>query len=205
MSSRRLFQWPGVPALAMVMGVMATGCDGCSLADINSSEPPADAEALVGQWSIVDYAVDEDGCRPRAARAPFAHFEISLVDDSDGSGEQRLQMRTCPSDDTCAERSFPENELLWDGGLEQASVTHYTANLHHADPVDTTCRLTTEHTLLVPDGDDLELTRSHYEIDLPIEGDEACIAELAEEYHAHMPCVRGQAFRLTRSEARPDA
>lgn len=203
MISIRLSRAMVVPAsIALLAGT--AGCDGCSLADIGSSAPPVDAEQLTGEWRVASYASDEDGCKPRDGHAPFEGIEIAVDDESSGdSAPPRLELLSCPSDDQCREQAAPENELHWDGERKQATVTHYTANLHRADPVDTTCRLATEHTLLVPDGSSLELTRSYYEIDLPIEGDEACTSELAEHYHTHMPCVRGETFRLTRPEGGP--
>ncbi len=193
----------GPVVIAIAIGTL--GCDGCSLTSLADSSSTLSIEDITGQWHVSTYASDNDGCQPQRTAAPLERLEIALDESSEDSDGRRLEVLVCPSDDHCFDKAIPENQLNWDDELEQASITHHTANLLQNDPVDTTCRLAAQHTILSPHGATLTLTRSHYEVDLPTEGDEACTPELAEEYHSHMPCVRGESIELTRAGEESDS
>ena len=186
-------------AACAFVAMTAAGCDGCSLTPLSSSSSASAPTELAGSWVVNSYAVDHNGCTPARAPSPMEGLEITLQESSDDDSPL-LEILSCPSDDHCLDEATPEDQLRWDEELKLSRATHYSATLHHPDGVDTTCRLSTQQTVLLVEGSTLELTRSFYEIDLPTEGDEVCSAELAEEYHPHKPCVRSETYELTRRE-----
>lgn len=189
--------------IAAGMLVLAiTGCDGCDVTGTSASAPPTPDE-LAGDWVVDSYAVDEDGCNPSEGVAPYDYLKITAVSGGEEANESsipHLHLLPCISSETCVEEVAPENELPWSDDQVRAEAVHHTANLTQTGPLETQCRLSTVRTLLLPKNSDLELVRSHYELDLPIEGDEACTSELAGQYHAQMNCTRGERFEFRRPE-----
>lgn len=190
--------------LILAVAPFAGACGGCDAGD--RFGPRTSPEELTGFWQIVSYAADETGCQPRPTEAPYFGYFASWVtpgeeaDEETGQSdlEERLDFTPCFSADHCLEEAAPEDKLPWNFQRSRAQAIHFSASLATTGTYGTECRLTSIQTLAVPLGNRLELTRSHYELHLPIEGDEACNAELAAEYRSQLPCVQGELFHLAR-------
>ncbi len=183
--------------------ILLAGCDGCDVTGSATSAPPTPDE-FAGDWVVESYAADDTGCEPTGGSPPFAHLKISAVIEVDDGGPPRLDLLPCVSADACAGVVAPENELPWNSEHLRAEAVHHTASLTQTDPLQTQCRLSTVRTLLLPDDSTLELVRSHYDLDLPIEGDEACNTDLAAQYHAQMECTQSERFEFRRAEPGDD-
>ncbi len=197
MSRFNFHRWRSALAVA-VMSVMAVGCDGCESVPSSTTDAPA-PDDVAGMWLIADYGSDEEGCHPEDATSSINRLQISTVaheQEATSPAEHRIDIRPCLSAEACSDEVTPENELFWNADYDRAEQTYHFASPTQTSPVEIQCRLSTIRTLLIPDGSELELTRSHYSIDLPIEGDEACNSELAEQYHANMECTRSEVFHL---------
>ena len=179
----------------LAAGIILVGCNGCELPDYGPSA--LTAEELTGEWAIGAYALDDDGCEPRTLQAPYDRIVIEH-----GGDDGELQLQVCPDGlDSCPDQPPAENTLHWNDELHRAEATHLTAGMVNGPPESRICRLSRVKTLLTPDNSQLEFTRSVYEIELPIEGEESCNAELAEASSAQMPCKNSQSARLVAPDA----
>ena len=200
----RIGKWILIYSMA-ALALAGMGCDGCESVPTSTSAP-LQPDDLTGMWVVSSYAADEEGCKPESAPGPFDRIRITIAADAErGDGEaeggQRLALLPCLTTEACTDEVVPENELVWNAQHRRAERTHHYATHTQTSPVEVQCRLSTIRTLLIADGEELELTRSYYDLDLPIEGDEACNAELAAQYHAHMTCHRSEVIGLSRPEA----
>lgn len=179
----------------------ATGCDGCTDSAVTSSSTPElTADELSGLWIVEAYGVDPRGCNPDGAAAPLEAVEISV---SETAPKTKLKLKDCPSKGSCVQQARPENTLEWNEEHQKATLVHHSADFSSNRLVETTCRLSATRILVVSEGPSLEMTRSEFELTLPVEGDQSCDPDLAAEYEAQMTCVRGETFELIRSEDAP--
>ena len=198
---------PGPPPNKMVWSIAAAlvlaapGCDGCSTPEIGSSPPAVDE--LEGTWEVASYGADEEGCQPEAAQAPYEEFNIEYRP-ADDETPPRLSLHPCWSTNECSETAPAESKLEWDDELRRGDSTHAVADLVEPAPSETHCRLSVVQTVAIPDASGLEMTRSYYEMTLPIEGDQQCRPDLAEAYHSHMECARSEQFERVRTDELPE-
>lgn len=187
-----------------LIALFVGGCQYCEPVAPGST-PPIGPDELTGPWQVTAAAIDAEGCHPEDAAAPIDQLEIRVEgEDQTSSPHRRLHLFPCPTADRCAGETSLENELRWNADHNRGEQVHHYANLVHNSPLETTCRLSTIRVLLIADGSELELTRSYYSIDLPIEGDEACTDELADQYHAHMSCDQSEILHLQRFDSEGD-
>lgn len=181
-------------AVGLVAAAGLAGCDGCDTPELSTQ--PTTAQDLEGDWHVDSYAADDQGCEPTSAPSRYDRVVVEL----DGTGDDAdLGLRICSTSRDCPDQTAPEHRLEWNDELHRAGRTFYTANLADNDPRRQLCRLLKVQSLLIPtNSSELEFTRSHYELTIPIEGQEACSAELAEDYSTQMPCHRSQTTRLVR-------
>lgn len=174
----------------------AVGCDDHRLPALAATE--ISVEDLDGNWHVLTYGSDETGCTPQRAESPFERVVIEVDDKSSETPD--LDIFLCRSDGNCPREAPPENALVWNRDHHRAEIIHHTANIHRIGPLEHRCRLAAIQTLLVPDGARLDVTRSTFEIALPMDDDEACNADLTSEYRAQMPCARSETVRLGRRD-----
>ena len=176
---------------AVTLGLV--GCNGCEPPTLSPAAPAADD--LHGVWSVAAYAHDDDGCEPNSDHPPYEQAVIEQ-----GGEEDELTISLCPSAGHCPEGISPENHLTWDDDEHQATATHFSAGLADTSPERHECRLAMVQTSLTADNTRPELTRSYYELTLPVEGDGACTTELAEDHAGNMPCQRSKTAGLAVAE-----
>ncbi len=189
-----------VSILAMALLVALGGCDGCTAADLLPGGPTS-VDDIEGHWVIDNYAFDNQGCEPIEGESPFSSFVVESNTSSDG--DALLKLLACPSTDACPETAPPENELRWNSDYERGEYHHHAAELIDAGRTQPMCHLTAIQTLLIPAGARLEMTRSHYEMTLPIESHDACNTALAEEYRPQMRCARSEYIEFVAADDRP--
>ncbi len=188
-------------ALAIAAALSLGGCQGCdtppSWLPLNGSY---DVDDLTGLWQVDAFSQDEQGCAPTPARPPIAFLSIDAVDDE--GHEPQLRLRPCQSEDsdTCAAEVAPDNRLTWSFEDQQATTLHHSATLESSQPAQNECRFTATRSVITPGSETLEITRSHYAITLPLEGDQSCRPEQAAAYQDLLPCTRSETLELHRSE-----
>lgn len=190
--------WTTLTFGTVVFAISVLGCNGCEMPGYSPSPPAVDD--LEGEWVVSSYALDEDGCQPADATAPFELITVDLVEAEDDRSAS-VRLRICSSSDNCPQQAAPENELSWNGEYHRGEAAHYSGDIVEAAPQQRRCRLSAVKTLLAPVNSHLELTRSHFELVLPLEGDETCTPELAEAYGAQLPCTRAETARLAPPES----
>lgn len=183
--------------LAALLGLAAAlaGCEGCELPEF-STQPPS-IEDLEGTWNVSSYAADDQGCEPRSTAPDYPRIVADIEETDDA---RRLAIRLCPTDEDCPPEADPEHRLEWNDEQRRAQLTFHHADVVDTDPREQLCRLEMVQTLLIPDDSEAEFTQSHFEVTLPIEGQETCTAALAEEYSAQIPCVRSETAELVRPD-----
>lgn len=189
-----------IAIICVIVATTAGGCDGCEAPEVPLVSASFSVDTFDGEWNVVAYAADEQGCEPTETDSPYEVAVTEFIDDPDG--DDILKLRLCSSEDACPDegRPGPERRLVWKPGDERAEATEYIADLVEGAPHRSICRLATIKTLVVVQNSQLEMTESHYEITIPIEGDEACSPELAAEYSGQMPCQESKNLRLTRPD-----
>ena len=185
--------------LATALLVALGGCDGCTASDLMPGGPTS-GDDIEGHWIIDNYAFDNQGCEPIEGESPFSSFVVEGGESSDG--DALLTLLACPSTDACPETAPPENELRWDADYERGEYDHHAAELIDAGRTQPMCHLTAIQTLLLPAGNRLEMTRSHHEMTLPVENDDTCTADLAEEYRPQMRCARSEHIEFVTADDR---
>lgn len=195
-------RWPHVASAVAASLLFAMGCDDHRLP--NLTDPEMSAADLGGKWHVLAYESDQMGCTPQRAQSPFDHVVVEPDEEKNSSDSPRLDVFPCPSVETCPQQVAPENGLFWNPDHRRAEVVHHRAVVHRIGPREHRCRLSAIQTLLVPDGAELQMTRSYFETALPVHDDEACNSELAIEYRAQMPCTQSETIRLMRRDNTSD-
>ncbi len=190
-------RWGALIAIALsVLALAATACQGCDLPAWTGITPTYDADDLLGTWHVESFARDRDACQPTPERPPNSYLHVDITDD----GELLLIPCQQKDLDACNPYVGPDHNLLWSDDDQRADTTHFGATLESEQSIHSDCRLSATRTLLTPGPDTLEITRSHYELTLPLEGDQSCDPDHAADHHPSLPCTRSEIITVIRGD-----